>query len=154
ANGEFTLRRLADGAYKLRAASPQGPIELNRGASFHVSAAAPLVNLQLNLPGAEPPPPPPPPPPTRANRVLDLDGQGRHVQFPPGMFDGLKETTIEAWVQFGTLNNWQRFFSYGSYYRDLYVGNLPSRPDLNFGFNHRRVSDFRHNEANGVLETG
>ena len=127
ANGKFILRRLSDGEYKLRAAG----VELNEGKVFAVSADAPLSDLKLTLPAAAAPDRPP-----TENRALVLDGGGAHVNLPAGIFGNLRETTIEAWVRFDTLNGIQRFFcsgfGQGSASENLYLGKESGSLDLVF----------------------
>ncbi len=145
AKGKFILRRLPDGEYKLRAAG----VELNDGKAFAVSADAPLSDLKLTLPTAPAPERPP-----GENRALVLDGSGAHLNLPVGMFGNLRETTIEAWVRFGTLKGWQRFFSYGALNSDLYLGKELASPDLQFGMKpagRNVLPTWRHYEVPGIL---
>jgi signal transduction histidine kinase/DNA-binding response OmpR family regulator/ligand-binding sensor domain-containing protein len=148
AAGEFTLRRLSDGEYKLRAAG----VELNDGKAFVVSADAPLADLKLAsaaIPVQERLP--------VENRVLVLDGSGGHVNLPVGMFGNLRETTIEAWVRFDSLEDWQRFFSYGFLGNDLYVGRKKTgTSDLQFGILFKNdTKNFGHLlDVSGLLEKG
>jgi len=151
AKGAFALRRLPDGDYKLRTASPTGPVAFEEGKVFTVSADALATGLTLKLPLIAAPGDAP----LTANHVLSLDGQGGHVSLPVGMFANLHEATIEAWVRFGTLVGHQRFFSYGSMGNNLYLGKVGAS-DLEYGAFHpqnreRSGHGFR---AVGVLEEG
>jgi signal transduction histidine kinase/DNA-binding response OmpR family regulator/ligand-binding sensor domain-containing protein len=146
AKGKFSLRRLPDGEYKLRAAGT----ELNDGKPFATSADAPLADLRLTLPQAAAPKPP-----AAENRVLALDGRGQYVKLPVGMFGNLGEATIEVWVRFDTLNGLQRFFNYGSMGSDLFLGVEKGASDLHFGifYRHEPGRGFRF-QAGGVVEEG
>ena len=130
ATGAFALRRLPDGGYKLRAASPQGPVVFDEGKVFTVGAETPAAGLTITLPAvaalADSPQP--------ANQVLSLDGKSGYVTLPEGMFGNLHESTIEAWVRFATLaGRQQRIFNYGKRGQDLYVEKFDGAPDLSFG---------------------
>jgi hypothetical protein len=46
------------------------------------------------------------------NRVLDLDGNGAHVELPAGMFDNLAAITIEGWVKWASFTESSRFFDF------------------------------------------
>jgi hypothetical protein len=69
--------------------------------------------------------------------VLSLDGSGAHLKLPAGMFDNLKETTIESWGAFATNTGIQRFFCYGfgdgSNSKTCISEPKPVSPDLVFG---------------------
>jgi Concanavalin A-like lectin/glucanases superfamily len=46
--------------------------------------------------------------------------KGRFVELPPDVFNGLTETTVEAWVEWNAFGNrYQRIFNYGEGGRDL-----------------------------------
>ena len=55
----------------------------------------------------------PPPFSGSLSRVLVLDGADSEVQFPPDLFSTLKSTTVEGWVKWSKIENYQQFFSYG-----------------------------------------
>ncbi|MRR37918.1 hypothetical protein EG829_25375, partial [bacterium] len=66
------------------------------------------------------------------NRVLHLDGNQSYIELPPDIFQELTETTVEAWVKFGSLDQ-SRFYSYGAPFRDLGLGHAFRDPTaLNF----------------------
>ncbi|MCF7730747.1 MAG: response regulator [Akkermansiaceae bacterium] len=142
AKGKFILRRLPVGDYTLRA----GGVELNDGKVFVVGAEAP----HLILPAAAAPELP-----VTENRALVLDGKGQYVNLPVGMFGNLRETTIEAWVRFDTPEFQQRFFSYGSFNNDLYLGVERGSSDLGFGtFHPPNPSPGYWLQIRGVVEEG
>ncbi len=145
--GNFVLRRLTDGEYKLRAEG----VELDAEKTFTLGAENPLTELNLTLPAAAAPERPP-----SQNRVLALDGEGAFVNLPVGMFANLRETTIEGWVRFDTRTKLQRFFNYGVLYSDLYLGFERGSSDLVFGTFHPANREGRgHNlTAGDVIEEG
>jgi signal transduction histidine kinase/CheY-like chemotaxis protein/ligand-binding sensor domain-containing protein len=155
ARAAFDLRALPDGIYTLRVASPQGPVEFGKDNPFKVAAKAAITNLELRLPDVAPATERPP----AENRVLVLDGSGAHVNLPAGMFENLRDTTIEGWVRFATLDGLQRFFSYGTLSNDLYLGKELASPDLFFGTWHpntpndgARLTGSHRVRASGVME--
>jgi signal transduction histidine kinase/CheY-like chemotaxis protein/ligand-binding sensor domain-containing protein len=85
--------------------------------------------------------------------VLHLDGQGSYVEFPPDVFHDLKEMTIEARVRWRDLVGWQRFFSYGTFGHDLYLGLNNDSPDLQFG-NYDAAGVWQNLGARGLVQTG
>jgi signal transduction histidine kinase/DNA-binding response OmpR family regulator/ligand-binding sensor domain-containing protein len=145
ATGKFSLHRLADGDYTLRAAG----IDLNNGKAFAVRAAAPLAGLRLTLPASAGPERPP-----VENRALVLDGKGQYVNLPAGIFGSLRETTIEAWVRFDSLEGIQRFFCSGfgpdGDSENLYLGKEAGSLDLVFGIWPKRNGHFF--QARDVVE--
>lgn len=48
------------------------------------------------------------------NRVLELDGEGAHVELPVAAFRELTEATVEAWVRWDEWGFYSQWFSYGS----------------------------------------
>ena len=144
--GRFNLQGLPGGEFKLRAAGA----EMEDGKTFTVRAEEPLSDLKLTIPAVAALKRPP-----TENRVLALDGSGAHLNLPTGMFGNLRETTVEAWVRFGTLVGHQRFFSYGSMGSNLYLGR-GGVSDLEYGaFHPQNRERFGHGfRAAGVLEAG
>ena len=49
-----------------------------------------------------------------ANRVLELDGSGAHVELPVATFDGLRKATVEAWVRYDSWEYFTQWFAYGT----------------------------------------
>lgn len=49
-----------------------------------------------------------------ANRVLELDGSGAHVELPVAAFEDLREATIEAWVRYDEWRYYSQWFAYGT----------------------------------------
>ncbi|MEO8353025.1 MAG: LamG-like jellyroll fold domain-containing protein, partial [Chthoniobacteraceae bacterium] len=146
AKGKFVLRRLRDGEFTLRAAG----VDLDGGKAFAVNGEAPLSDLEFTLPATTEPERPPIP-----NRVLALDGEGAFVNLPVGMFANLREMTIEAWVRFDSLKGLQRFFNYGSWGDDLYLGFERGSSDLVFGTFHSPNPGRGYNlNAGAVVEEG
>ncbi len=142
AKGKFILRRLPDGDYTLRA----GGVALEGGKGFAVSAEVPLTDLKLTLTAAAAPEGPP-----LENRALALDGSGAHVNLPAGMFGNLRETTIEAWVRFDSLDGLQRFFSFGAATGQLYLGMEQGFP-TNVVFGCFPPKGGQHIEARNTME--
>ena len=64
------------------------------------------------------------------NRVLQLDGDGSYVEFPPGAFTNLDEMTVEGWVKWESFGNWSRFFDFTLAGYFLAVQNLETNSTL------------------------
>lgn len=56
------------------------------------------------------------------HKALELDGSNGYVALPDGIMKGRTEGTVEAWVQYGSLEGLQRFFSFGKYLKDIGCG--------------------------------
>src|SRR5213594_2115278 len=56
------------------------------------------------------------------NRVLDFDGEDDYVRLPSFVFTNLSRATIEAWVEWGVLNDASRVFDFGDRQRAMYLG--------------------------------
>ncbi|MCC7265176.1 MAG: response regulator [Candidatus Latescibacteria bacterium] len=48
------------------------------------------------------------------NRVLELDGQESYVRLPEGIFAGLEEATVEAWVKWDDWGGFSQWFAFGA----------------------------------------
>jgi ligand-binding sensor domain-containing protein len=79
------------------------------------------------------------------NKALSLDGNGSFVELPPNIFNHLDEATVEAWVKWERLDDFQYFYSYGAAERDLFLGSFPRSSALVFGL--RDPSGRIHNTA-------
>jgi len=56
------------------------------------------------------------------HKAIELDGSDGYVALPDGILKGRREGTIEAWVQYGSLQGLQRFFSFGKFLNDMGCG--------------------------------
>ncbi len=67
------------------------------------------------------------------NHVLELDGNGGHVELPPNIFNDLERATVEAWVRWDEFTNvYKRVFNYGDAQRDFSITSLETGPTLWF----------------------
>jgi hypothetical protein len=53
--------------------------------------------------------------------VLNLDGTNSFVELPPNIFKDLTNATVEAWVKWNRLDDYQSFFSYGGEQNDFTI---------------------------------
>ncbi len=83
------------------------------------------------------------------NGVLDLDGKGGYVELPAGMFDQLKECTVEAWVKYDAFINDSRVFDFGIEASQMYLCNAGKSPRLKFLLSDNK--DGRHRIEVGEL---
>ncbi|MEW6158562.1 MAG: LamG-like jellyroll fold domain-containing protein, partial [Verrucomicrobiota bacterium] len=72
------------------------------------------------------------------NRVLELDGDGDYVEFPPSIFSDLNAATVEGWVKWGTFSRWSRFFDFGAAWNNMAITHVEEGPDLDFGITWNR----------------
>ena len=57
----------------------------------------------------------------RTEQVLELDGNGSFVELSPNIFNRLTNATVEAWVKWNRLDDYQSFFSYGGENNDFTI---------------------------------
>ena len=71
---------------------------------------------------------------TSPNRVLELDGEGAHVELPVAAFEGLREATVEAWVRWDDWGPYSQWFAYGEMnaWRGLGLNHFSNAPVLQF----------------------
>ena len=66
------------------------------------------------------------------NHVLELDGKDSYVELPPNIFNGLEEATVEGWMKWQSLENWSRFFDFGTNSQAMAVTIFESTTQLYF----------------------
>ena len=64
--------------------------------------------------------------------MLQLNGANSYVKLPPNLFANLTQSTVEAWVKIGRLQENSHFLDFGGYQREMYVGNDGNDPALKF----------------------
>ncbi|MSS70010.1 MAG: LamG domain-containing protein [Candidatus Latescibacteria bacterium] len=75
--------------------------------------------------------------------VLYLDGKSGYVALPSGMFDGLREATVEAWVKWEQFNDWARVFDFGREKNAVLVLNEKRSSTVQFAIYDRKGKDHR-----------
>ena len=63
-------------------------------------------------------------------RVLHLDGFNSYVELPPDLFVNRTQATVEAWVKIAKFKENAHFLDFGSYQREMYLGNEGMDPAL------------------------
>ncbi|MCW5552652.1 MAG: hypothetical protein KIS67_10910, partial [Verrucomicrobiae bacterium] len=90
--------------------------------------------------------------------VLELAGDGGHVELPSGIFAGLTEATVEGWVKWSGFGRYSRFFDFGQGGQLMGVYNVENTATLAFetslsnyttldqarATNHLRLGDWVH----------
>ena len=66
------------------------------------------------------------------NRVLELGGDGDHVQLPTNIFNNLEEATVECWVKWKRFAYFSQPFGFGKATQMMAVNNCQQSPDLQF----------------------
>ena len=70
--------------------------------------------------------------PAPDNRVLELDGNGSHVELPAALYERLDEVTVEGWIKWTRFGNWSRFFDFGTSEQEILVGQVQDDAGVNF----------------------
>lgn len=87
------------------------------------------------------------PPAVVTNRVLQLDGTRSYLELPSGIFNGLREATVEGWMKWESFRYWSRFIDFGPYGQSMYVANVEGTSTLQLGW-------VRNLRASGLLAPG
>ena len=90
--------------------------------------------------------------PKPANRVLDLDGEGSHVELPASLLNGLSAATVEGWVVLDRVQaKPPRFFDFGEKDHEFYL-SVPRGKDLKVLFTGPDRERHRFVHAAGPLD--
>jgi fibro-slime domain-containing protein len=110
ADGNFRFKIPAPDAYRMRAETPAGRVDLDNGKPVTMAMGAPVTGLSFEVaprrtvaPDAAAGP----------NRVLELSEGRGHVNIGGNIFNSLEEATVEGWVKWDEFGRRSRFFDFG-----------------------------------------
>ncbi|MBT5925249.1 MAG: response regulator [Verrucomicrobia bacterium] len=86
------------------------------------------------------------------NYVLELDGDGDHIELPASMFVNHSLITVEGWVKWEGFQDYSRFFDFVVGGREYALYNLFKGPTL--GMHRSRSDGFDRVEVENIFEAG
>ena len=110
ADGNFRFKIPAPDAYRLRAETPSGQVDLDDGKPVAMAMGRSVTSMNFEVAARKPATPAPAASP---NRVLHLAEERAHVSLSTKVFGSLEEATVEGWVKWDQFMRRGRFFDFG-----------------------------------------
>jgi signal transduction histidine kinase/CheY-like chemotaxis protein/ligand-binding sensor domain-containing protein/protocatechuate 3,4-dioxygenase beta subunit len=92
-------------------------------------------------------------PPMTTEKILELDGTNSWVELPPDMFNGLKDATVESWVNWAQFRGWSRVFDFGDAGASMAVYNIATTPGLQFEISRNQNNPILFISVPGICST-